>query len=101
MIFLAVTMGFFAENIREHFDEQKTTQKYLGSLEMELIHNKIVFNSADSLYTTRRPVEDSIVRRFIEKKENEDLQVTARLINTSRYQYSPGIEISAYTQLIN
>ena len=101
MIFLAVTLGFFAENIREHFDEQKTTQKYLESLKMELIHNKIVFKSADSLYTTRLPVEDSIVRRFIQKKENEDLQITAHLINTSRGQYTPAIEISAYTQLIN
>ena len=29
MIFLAVTMGFFTENIREHFAEKKTTQQYL------------------------------------------------------------------------
>jgi hypothetical protein len=101
MIFLAVTLGFFGENTRDHFDEQKTRQKYLESLKMELIHNKIVFKSADSLYTTRLPVEDSIVKRFIEKKENEDIQVTARLITTSRSQYSPAIEILAYTQLIN
>lgn len=29
MIFLAVTLGFFAENVREHFDEEKTTKQYL------------------------------------------------------------------------
>jgi hypothetical protein len=29
MIFLAVTMGFFAENMREPFDEEKTTERYL------------------------------------------------------------------------
>jgi hypothetical protein len=27
MIFLAVTMGFFAENIREHFSEKKAKSK--------------------------------------------------------------------------
>ena len=26
MIFLAVTLGFFAENVREHFDEEKNIE---------------------------------------------------------------------------
>src|SRR5262252_909744 len=62
MIFLAVTLGFFAENIREHFAEKKTTREYLESLETELIHNETVFHAADSLYETRLPIEDSIVK---------------------------------------
>jgi hypothetical protein len=31
MIFLAVTMGFFAENIREHFTEKAKGKEYIKS----------------------------------------------------------------------
>ena len=101
MIFLAVTMGFFAENIREHFAENKITNQYLESLKLELIHNKNVFHLADSTYKERLPIEDSIVKIFIEKKENSDLRTMAHLVLKSRMQYTPAIEISAYNQLVN
>jgi hypothetical protein len=101
MIFLAVTLGFFAENVREHFEDKKVTYQYLKSLQLELSDNKTVFYFSDSLYKSRLPVEDSIVKIFKAKKENEDLNTMARLVQTSRRQYSPPIEISAYNQLIN
>jgi len=101
MIFLAVTLGFIAENIREHFAEEKITQQYLESLQVELNHNKTVFRAADSLYKTRLPIEDSIVKIFLAKKENANLFRMARLIHTSRSQCMPPIEISAYNQLVN
>lgn len=101
MIFLAVTLGFFAENIREHFAEEKRTGQYLQSLKLELLHNKTVLYSADSLYETRLPVEDSIVKIFKTKMENSQLQTIARLISTSRNQYFPPIETSAYNELVN
>ena len=101
MIFLAVTLGFFAENVREHFEDKKVTHQYLESLQLELLHNKTVFYSSDSLYKSRLPVEDSIVKIFKAKKENEDLNTMARLVQISRKQYSPPIETSAYNQLIN
>jgi hypothetical protein len=66
-------LGFIAENIREHFAEEKITQQYLESLQVELNHNKTVFPAADSLYKTRLPIEDSIVKIFLAKKENADL----------------------------
>jgi len=33
MIFLAVTMGFFAENIREHFAEETIAKEYLETFQ--------------------------------------------------------------------
>ncbi|HEY2722577.1 MAG TPA: hypothetical protein VGI82_12670 [Chitinophagaceae bacterium] len=36
MLFLAVTLGFFAENIREHFTEQKKEKGYIQSLVEDL-----------------------------------------------------------------
>src|SRR5450432_4636250 len=52
MIFLAVTMGFFAESIREHYVEVRNTRLYLQTFRQELVHNKRVFVSNDSLYKT-------------------------------------------------
>src|SRR3954453_7626218 len=48
MIFLAVTMGFIAENVREHFAEEKTKSAYLETFEHELLKNKDVFNKSQS-----------------------------------------------------
>ena len=36
MIFLAVTLGFFAENIREHFANKNHEQEYISSLYQDL-----------------------------------------------------------------
>jgi hypothetical protein len=40
MIFLAVTMGFFAESIREHYVELRNTRQYLQTFRQELVNNK-------------------------------------------------------------
>ena len=39
MIFLAVTLGFIGENIREHFSEQKAVRQYLQTFSQEVIRN--------------------------------------------------------------
>ncbi len=36
MVFLAVTMGFFAENLREHFDNRDEEKEYISSLNEDL-----------------------------------------------------------------
>ena len=49
MIFLAVTMGFFAENIREHFSDKEKQKQYLQTLYYDLkddtasLNNQIPF----------------------------------------------------------
>src|SRR3954452_22127443 len=40
MIFLAVTMGFFAENIREHFADVRIEKEYLSTYKQQLLINK-------------------------------------------------------------
>jgi len=64
MIFLAVTMGFFAENIREYFSERKTAKEYLEAYEMNLKQNEASIHQYDSVITVILPVEDSIVNVF-------------------------------------
>src|ERR1035437_4899191 len=61
MIFLAVTMGFIAENIREHFTERKSAHQYLESYRNDLLQNEKQLANYYRIYTGRLPVYDSIV----------------------------------------
>src|SRR5438552_10597705 len=40
MIFFAITMGFFAENIREHFADVRIEKEYLSTYKQQLQINK-------------------------------------------------------------
>src|SRR5205814_1270712 len=44
MIFLAVTMGFFAENIREHYTEKNNAREYAQLLVNDLISDTFELN---------------------------------------------------------
>ena len=50
MIFLAVTMGFFAENIREHFVEKKNEIKTIATFKNELQKDTARLNSIINVY---------------------------------------------------
>jgi hypothetical protein len=77
MIFLAVTLGFFAENIREHFSNKQNEQEYIISLVKNLQDDtadikkttkfiSLELSGIDSLYNTskdefsRLAVQDSV-----------------------------------------
>jgi hypothetical protein len=98
MIFLAVTMGFFAENIREYFAEKKTVKEYLENFQDELKQNEASIHYYDSIFTLILPTEDSIVDIFFKKKENEDLKKLSGLNNRSRRVINVPFQTSAYTQ---
>ena len=101
MIFFAVTLGFFAENMREHFVESKTTQGYLKTFQQELIHNKNIIHNSDSTFQALMPSVDSLAVIFYEKRENTDLKIVGRLILNSRRIIAPSIDVAAYQQLVN
>ncbi len=44
MIFLAVTMGFFAENIREHFSDKKNEKQIIAALKKDLVKDTILLH---------------------------------------------------------
>ena len=48
MIFLAVTMGFFAENVREHFDDGEREEAYAQTLYEDLKADTTLLNAAIS-----------------------------------------------------
>src|ERR1700750_210334 len=49
MIFLAVTMGFFAESYREHLKDQRQEKEFIVSLKEDIISDTIQLNVALSL----------------------------------------------------
>jgi hypothetical protein len=101
MIFLAVTLGFFAENIREHFADVKITHEYLEAYQQELGYNKETIHRYDSSYTSIMMVADSMTILFYNKKENEDLNTTSRLFSKTRTIAPTTLDDAAYQQLIN
>jgi hypothetical protein len=101
MTTLAITLGFFAENVRESSVEKNVTNQYLETFQQELINNKIVFNNYDSIYKNIMPAEDSIVNIFYEKKENKNLYTLGRLLAKTRRFITPPISVSAYQQMVN
>lgn len=73
MIFLAVTMGFFAENIREHFVESKIASQNLEDFRNDLLQNGNQFKYEINTYSGMIPIYDSIVSIFYAKNENKEL----------------------------
>jgi len=46
MLFLAVTLGFLAENQREHYIENERMHRFLKSMQLDIESNRIVLDSA-------------------------------------------------------
>ena len=101
MIFLAVTMGFIAENIREHFTETKSAHEYLESYRNDLLQNGQKLKLYDSVFVAELPVYDSIVDIFYEKSENKNLTVLARLLLEGQKNIVVTINTPTYQQLIS
>jgi hypothetical protein len=59
MIFVAVTMGFFAESFREHLSDRSKEQEYLSSLAAELKYDTSQYNAAIGRIIKLRPLLDS------------------------------------------
>jgi hypothetical protein len=101
MIFLAVTMGFIAENIREHFTDVRTEKEYLSSFKQQLLINKEQFTDLQNSFIDYKPALDSLANLFFSKNENKDLITTARLVAKSKILNLTTIDVNAYLQLVN
>jgi hypothetical protein len=101
MIFLAVTLGFFAENIREHFTEEKSTHQYLETFHQELLRNKNILKQEKEMLQQKIPLVNSLAAIFDEGEENKTLGRTMSFLSRSFYVFVPRIETSAYQQMIN
>ena len=64
MIFLAVTMGFFAENIRENYVEHKSAREYASLLIEDLATDTVALNNAARVMNLIITAGDSDCGRF-------------------------------------
>lgn len=79
MIFLAVTMGFFAENIREGFVNKEKEKKYIKNLIRDLKQQKIYLDTTITVNEQRIIALDTFVKiRYLDfkKKDNAGLFFT-------------------------
>ena len=60
MIFLAVTLGFFAESIREHLGDKSKEREYLSSMVSELQYDTAQYSHLIKELAYLRPILDSL-----------------------------------------
>jgi hypothetical protein len=60
MIFIAVTLGFFAESYREHINDRGKEKEYMSSLLKELSYDTTEFSKTKALIFEIRPLLDSL-----------------------------------------
>lgn len=61
MLFFAVTLGFFAENIREHFAQNEKCEKYLHQLIVDLKLDTAKINSCLNFKDIKERQADSLI----------------------------------------
>src|SRR3954464_2291031 len=64
MIFLAVTLGFFAESYREHITEEKNAKQFLETYRNELQQQEQQIMSFEDRFKNKLIVCDSIVQIY-------------------------------------
>ena len=65
MLFLAVTLGFFVENQREHYVEHQRERKYIRSLIADIKNDTTELNRNKSLRDTKSKQGDSLIQLLI------------------------------------
>ncbi len=101
MIFLAVTMGFFAEQIRESNLEKANAKEYLETYRDELMQQQSQFNSYKKICQNKVIVCDSIKMIFFNHEENKKLNVLERLLVPGIKLINISFSTSSYDQIVN
>lgn len=101
MIFLAVTMGFIAENIREHFSERKIARQNLEAYRNDLLQHQVLYTDYISDLKRGVPLYDSIVSIFYTQNENKELVTLSRLLLEGQKNMIIEINTPTYDQLIS
>src|SRR5215831_14616169 len=70
MIFLAVSLGFFAENIREYISNTRQLNEYMQSMVSDLKSDQATYDSCIAFNLQHCDMVDSIVTDLKVSKEN-------------------------------
>jgi hypothetical protein len=101
MIFLAVTMGFFAESIREHYTEKTNTREYLESYRDELLQQQKIFANYKRIFQKKVVVCDTVKNIFYNHEENKKIDVLERLMVPALILIDPPFNTSSYDQIVS
>lgn len=93
MLFLAVTLGFFVENQREHYIEHQRERKYIRSLIADIKSDTVELNRNISLREIKAKQADTLIRLLVSGRYNESGSETyflARQLRSIRFTNSDG-----------
>ncbi|MDT8887907.1 hypothetical protein PQG44_09475 [Aquirufa sp. LEPPI-3A] len=81
MLFAAVTLGFFAENLREHAIEKDREVKFIQIVHEDLLNDIKDLDTISSIYQSRMKREDTLLNLLShpDYKQTNDLYYLARL----------------------
>jgi len=101
MLFFAVTLGFFAENIREHHSEKENARRFLETYRDELEQQRNIFATYKKTFQTKVINCDTIKSIFFRGEENKKLDVLQRLMIRSISLVDIPVNTSSYDQIVN
>jgi len=92
MIFLAVTLGFFAESIREHISDREKENAFMKSLAEDIKDDTSVLNEQQKTFELRVVLLDSLV---------DVLNSSAISVNTNNLYYYARLATKSYAFPVN
>ncbi|MGC4036141.1 MAG: hypothetical protein QM764_09280 [Chitinophagaceae bacterium] len=99
MIFLAVTMGFFAENIREKISDSRHVDEYVHSMVSDLKADVAMYNSFDSLNLGYCKMIDTVFLLMKNSQSNTGkIYYLARKL-TMMGSFIPSVNAKTYLQM--
>jgi hypothetical protein len=94
-------MGFFAENIREHYTEKNNAKEYLETYRDELLQQQSQFNNYKKVCGNKVIVCDSIKMIFFNHEENKKIDALERLLVPGIKLISISFSTASYDQIVN
>ena len=98
MLFLAVTLGFFVENQREHYIEHQREKKYAAQLYKELKFDTVVFGRMGRYMDKQLSYYDSVSRLFQQRvlfTDDEFVRMARKLLDS----YDPANISTTFNQM--
>ena len=98
MLFLAVSAGFFTENMREHYIEHHRAEQYASFLYNDLVKDTVILKGRTEFMQMGNKKLDTLIE-LLQSYEDNPVS-TAKIYSLSAYVYS-GAFFSANTSTIN
>src|SRR5258708_5771712 len=90
MIFLAVTLGFFAENIRENISDKRRIHDYMQSMVNDLKNDLVLYHQSTTFNYGRANLIDSIITSISQHKNNtQEIYYAARQLTKDPMVVTP------------